>query len=102
MSHLEPNDPEPNDLEPLDLELDADELTADELTADNFDYSALNTLGNRAIALGLLIGHGYHQGEYELLPTATDTVPATPLLLSPRQAYGYLKSLILSWEQTHG
>ncbi len=67
----------------------------------NFDHSALNTLGSRAIALGLLIGHGYHQGQYELLLAATSTHPVTPLLLSPRQAYGYLKAL-LNGETTHG
>lgn len=114
MTHFEPDDRERQDRELVDQELAnpefadpefADPELNDLLFADlelqpaapeesNFDYSALNTLGNRAIALGLLIGHGYHQGQYELLLAATATDPVTPLLLSPREAYGYLKALI--------
>lgn len=85
------------------LDPDWAELVLDDADPEeqSFDYSALNTLGTRAIALGLLIGHGYHQGQYELLLAATSTHPVTPLLLSPRQAYGYLKAL-LNGETTHG
>lgn len=88
-------------LDPDWAELVLDKADPEEQNFENFDYSALNTLGTRAIALGLLIGHGYHQGQYELLLAATSTHPVTPLLLSPRQAYGYLKAL-LDGETTHG
>ena len=94
---LEPGE-EKEQLEPDWAELVSDNADPEE---QNFDYSALNTLGTRAIARGLLIGHGYHHGQYELLLAATSTHPVTPLLLSPRQAYGYLKSL-LDGKTTHG
>lgn len=61
--------------------------------ADSFDYNQLNQLGNRAIALGLIAGHGYHQGQYELLKREE------ALLMSPQAAIAYLKSLIQSAEQ---
>jgi hypothetical protein len=64
--------------------------------ADNFDPNQLNALGNRAIALGLIVGHGYHQGKYELLK------PGEVLLLSPLEALTYLESLIQSTEQADG
>ncbi|MBW4522612.1 MAG: hypothetical protein KME16_23445 [Scytolyngbya sp. HA4215-MV1] len=64
--------------------------------ADHFDYNQLNTLGNRAIALGLIVGHGYHQGKYELLQREE------VLLLSPPEAFAYLQSLIQSTEQADG
>jgi hypothetical protein len=106
MSNLEPDDQVREQLEPDWAELVLDNLALDktdpeEQNLENFDYSALNTLGTQAIARGLLIGHGYHQGQYELLLAATRTHPVTPLLLSPRQAYGYLKSL-LNGETPHG
>jgi hypothetical protein len=61
--------------------------------ADSFDYNQLNQLGNRAIALGLIAGHGYYQGQYELLKRGE------ALLMSPQAAIAYLKSLIQSAEQ---
>lgn len=61
-----------------------------------FDYTQLTVLGNRAIALGLIVGHGYHQGKYELLHRGE------ALLLSPPEAVSYLQSLIDSAEQSHG
>ena len=63
---------------------------------DDFDYSQLNELGNRAIALGLLLGHGYRGRQYELLQRGE------VLLLSPSKAYAYLKALIQTGEQPDG
>lgn len=60
------------------------------------DYNQLNTLGNRAIALGVIVGHGYRGGDYELLQR--DQV----VLLKPQEAIAYLKTLIQSTEQLNG
>ncbi|MBD2119519.1 hypothetical protein [Trichocoleus sp. FACHB-262] len=64
--------------------------------ADSFDYNQLNELGNRAIALGLLIGHGYHGDQYELLHLGE------VVLLSPPDAHNYLKALVQTGEQLDG
>ena len=48
----------------------------------------LNELGNKAVSLGLIIGHGYFRGEYEIL-TKEET-----LLLSPQKAQIYLQKLL--------
>lgn len=64
--------------------------------ADSFDYNQLNELGNRAIALGLLVGHGYRGGQYELLSKGE------VLLLPPQEAYAYLQTLIQTGEQPDG
>lgn len=63
---------------------------------DADDYTQLNELGNRAIALKLILGHGYHQGKYELLHRDKT------LLLSPPEARSYLQALIQSVEQSDG
>jgi hypothetical protein len=63
---------------------------------DDFDYNRLNELGNRAIALGLLLGHGYRGGQYELLQRGE------VLLLSPPEAYAYLQALVQAGEQPDG
>jgi len=65
---------------------------------ETVDHNQLNALGNRAIALGLIIGHGYHQGQYELLYKE----PGTSLLLSPQEAFIHLKALLRSVEETDG
>ncbi len=68
----------------------------DAASAENgFDYNQLNQLGNRAIALGLIIGHGHHAGKYEILSRQE------VLLLSPREAYSYLQALIKQAEPSH-
>lgn len=63
-----------------------------EPAADDFDYNQINELENRAIALGLIIGHGYRQGQYELLHRNEVR------LLSPQAAVVYLQSLLKSRE----
>ena len=50
----------------------------------------LNALGNRAVALGLIAGHGHHRGQYEILRQGQVR------LMSPREAVTYLQSLIQS------
>jgi hypothetical protein len=56
----------------------------------NFDSNQLHELGNLAIRQGLILGHGYHQGQYEILHK-TEAV-----LLAPQAALAYLKSLLES------
>jgi hypothetical protein len=56
------------------------------------DQNQLHELGNRAIALGLIVGHGYHQGQYELL------FRGEAVLLSPAKAASYLEALLRSVE----
>ncbi|MBD1859848.1 hypothetical protein Q2T42_16480 [Leptolyngbya boryana CZ1] len=48
----------------------------------------LNELGNRAIQAGLIAGHGYYQGQYELLHQGNS------VLLSPEEAENYLENLL--------
>lgn len=48
----------------------------------------LNELGNQAIALGLIAGHGHHQGQYEILRQGE------VLLMTPQEALPYLQTLI--------
>ncbi|MFW6264076.1 MAG: hypothetical protein ACOC3E_00955 [Cyanobacteriota bacterium] len=52
----------------------------------------LNELGNRAIALGLIIGHGHHGGKYEILHKGK------ALLMTPKEAQEYLEALIKNAE----
>ena len=34
---------------------------------ESLSLNQLNDLGNQAIALGLIAGHGHHRGQYEIL-----------------------------------
>jgi hypothetical protein len=74
--------------------VDADEST-DELIDDLSDerpeedlivegLNQLTVLGNQAIDRGLIIGHGYHRGNYEIL------LKGEVLTLSPDEAIAYL------------
>ncbi len=65
-----------------------------EYEQDLIDYSAafqsvndLTELGNAAIQAGLIAGHGYHSGKYEILCNGE------ALLFTPEEAEAYLKSL---------
>lgn len=51
-------------------------------------FNELNELGNKAVSLGLIIGHGYHKGQYEIL--RRNEVVTLP----PKEARTYLKNLI--------
>ncbi|MEO0535457.1 MAG: hypothetical protein AAF215_16495 [Cyanobacteria bacterium P01_A01_bin.123] len=52
----------------------------------------LTNLGNRAIELGLIAGHGYHKGQYELIRQGKI------LLMTPDEAVTYLVDLIQAAE----
>lgn len=48
----------------------------------------LTKLGNQAVKRGLISGHGYHGGKYEILCNGQ------LFLLSPEEAHTYLKNLV--------
>ncbi len=48
----------------------------------------LTQLGNQAVKLGLISGHGYHGGKYEILFNGQF------FLLTPEEAHSYLKNLL--------
>jgi hypothetical protein len=54
----------------------------------DFGYNQLNELGNQAIKLKLIAGHGYHGGKYEILRQGE------ALLMSPQEAKTFLAQLI--------
>jgi len=55
---------------------------------ESLNINHLNQLGNKAVKLGLIIGHGYFRGDYEIL------LKDESLLLTPLQAQEYLENLI--------
>ncbi len=53
-------------------------------------FNELTELGNRAVSLGLIIGHGYRNNQYEILrKNEVVTLPA-------KEAAAYLKNLVES------
>jgi len=57
---------------------------------ESLSYNRLHKLGNEAIARGLIIGHGYRGGQYEILRREEE------LLLDPEAAEQYLEGLLQS------
>ncbi|MBE7385019.1 MAG: hypothetical protein F6J95_026860 [Leptolyngbya sp. SIO1E4] len=57
---------------------------------ESISLNQLHDLGNQAVSLGLIAGHGHHRGQYEILRQGQ------ALLMSPREAVTYLQSLIQS------
>ncbi|MEQ9368742.1 MAG: hypothetical protein RIG63_06855 [Coleofasciculus chthonoplastes F3-SA18-01] len=55
---------------------------------DAISINKLTQLGNQAVQLGLIAGHGYHKGKYEILRQGE------ALLMSPDEAQTYLEKLI--------
>ncbi len=64
------------------------DLNDDHAVQKGSEINRLNQLGNQAIELKLISGHGFHQGEYELLRDGKF------LLMTPMEALQYLESLI--------
>jgi hypothetical protein len=58
------------------------------LELESIGMNKLNDLGNNAIRLGLIAGHGHHGGQYELLHKGK------VVTLSPSEAVTYLENLI--------
>jgi len=55
---------------------------------DALSINELTELGNKAISLGLIIGHGYRNNQYEILHRTE------AIMLSPKEALVYLKNLL--------
>lgn len=53
----------------------------------------LTEVGNKAIKMGLIAGHGYHKGKYEILQQGK------AILLPPKEAFDYLQNLIAELEK---
>ncbi|MTJ08592.1 MULTISPECIES: hypothetical protein [unclassified Anabaena] len=51
-------------------------------------FNKLTKLGNQAVSLGLIAGHGYYQGKYEILEQGK------ALLMTDQEAQEYLEKLI--------
>ncbi|HEY9726973.1 MAG TPA: hypothetical protein V6D50_11045 [Chroococcales cyanobacterium] len=64
------------------------------LELETISCNQLNELGNQAVKLGLIAGHGYHKGQYEILRQGK------VLLMSPDEAIEYLQQLIQSIQET--
>ncbi|MBP0018128.1 MAG: hypothetical protein J7647_11345 [Cyanobacteria bacterium SBLK] len=55
---------------------------------DMMSFNRLNELGNEAIKKGLIIGHGFRGGQYEILQAGEAK------LMNPEEAQQYLEKLI--------
>ncbi|MEL6381214.1 MAG: hypothetical protein AAFQ89_01825 [Cyanobacteria bacterium J06626_18] len=68
----------------------SDEFVRQQLDQEiaSLSLNQLNDLGNQAIALSLIAGHGHHRGQYEILRQGE------VLLMTPQEAVIYLQSLI--------
>jgi len=70
-------------------EKNENQIFGEELTGkDSFFTNELTQLGNQAVKRGLISGHGYHGGKYEILCNGQI------FLLSPEEAHSYLKKLV--------
>lgn len=58
--------------------------------AENMGLSTLTGLGNEAIALGLIAGHGHRRGQYEIIRNGEIVT------LPPGEAVTYFQDLIQS------
>jgi hypothetical protein len=55
---------------------------------ESFLTNELTRLGNQAVKKGLISGHGYYEGKYEIL------CRGQIFALSPEKAHSYLKNLV--------
>lgn len=55
---------------------------------DMMSINQLNELGNQAVKMGLIVGHGYRGGKYEILRKGE------ALMMTPQEAQSYLENLI--------
>lgn len=67
-----------------------------EVELETIQYNQLSELGNRAVAEGLIIGHGHHQGRYEIL------LKGQALLMSLPEAMAYLQGILDGGSQRQG
>jgi hypothetical protein len=58
------------------------------LELESISFNQLNDLGNEAIKLGLIAGHGHHGGQYEVIHQGKIVT------LAPSEAIAFLENLI--------
>ncbi|QUY40560.1 hypothetical protein [Acaryochloris marina] len=63
-----------------------------DLESEALQYKKLHELGNCAQAAGLIVGHGHHQGKYEILRQGQ------ALMMTPKEAQAFLLELLQSIE----
>lgn len=61
-----------------------------DLEIETLSLNQLNNLGNQAVRMGLIAGHGYHKGQYELIRQGQ------VLTMTVEHAFQYLQNLIRS------
>jgi hypothetical protein len=83
-----------NHLRNLEIVMDDESLKRQlDLDVENLSLNQLNNLGNQAVSMGLIAGHGYHKGQYEIIRHGKI------LTLSAQKAFDYLQELIQSVSQ---
>jgi hypothetical protein len=78
--------PNPDELTDELIDNLSDERPEEDLIVEGLNQ--LTVLGNQAIERKLIIGHGYHQGSYEILRKGE------VLMLSPDEAIAYLLGIL--------
>lgn len=68
--------------------MDEEVINQINMEVEAMSVNELTELGNKAISLGLIIGHGYRSNKYEILRRNE------VIALSPKEARAYLKNLI--------
>jgi hypothetical protein len=61
---------------------------AEDPDAEKADFNQLHDLATQAQSIGLIAGHGYHQGQYELIHQGQI------ILLPVKEAMAYLQKLM--------
>lgn len=77
----------------MDKKHEEKQISQDAAAEEAFLTTEITQLGNQAVKKGLISGHGYYQGNYEILCNGQI------FLLSPEKAYSYLKTLIAQHQQ---
>ena len=68
--------------------MDDDFIDQSDSEGETLSLNQLNDLGNQAIKLGLIAGHGHHQGQYEIIHQGKI------LTLAPQEAVTFLQQLV--------
>ena len=68
--------------------MDDDFIDQSDSDGETLSLNQLNDLGNQAIKLGLIAGHGHHQGQYEIIRQGKI------LTLAPQEAVTFLQQLV--------
>jgi len=87
-SNVTPAVPDDSSSESIEDFYEAEAVEESEANHKFSEINLLNELGNLAVSLKLIGGHGFHRGQYELLREGTF------LLMTPIEAQQYLEELI--------